>query len=71
LLAATESDNWTIPGCNVEATLAARPAGVTAFVLLEPAIVSALVARATPPICVVAAGVKEMEPPTTLMPPEG
>ena len=52
----------------VVAVLAERVAGVIAFVALVPAIVSALVARVTPPTCVVEEGVKEMRPPVTSIP---
>jgi hypothetical protein len=57
-----------MPGCNVEATFEANPAGVIAFVLFVPAITSAFDARITPPVEVVVAGASEMRPPTELIP---
>jgi hypothetical protein len=68
---ARESDSWTIPGADRVATFAVSPAGVIAFVLFVPEITSEGVASCEPPICVVVAGVREMEPPVTLMPPVG
>ena len=65
------SESWTMPGCRRLAVLLAKPAGVTALVVLAPAITSALVAKATPPTWVGEAGVSEIEAPTTLIPPVG